>query len=303
MTFSSTLRAAFLLSVAALAPAMPAMAQQPAATPAAADLHAKLHQLFADSDEASLKRNPIMALFRGDLRYADRLGDFVSDTYFAAERAAGEDDLRRLHAIDRAKLNATDQLAYDVFEWQTELGLKNLTPEMLALTAVRPIDHFTGFHTFYPGFASGKGAAPFKTLADYKNNLKRHKEYVILLDRAIGRFREGMASGVVQSKMTVNNMVGQLDNIINQGVEQSTFYGPVEKFPEGISAADQARLKAEYAAGIKNDLIPAHTLQRDFLKNEYLPVARETVGISTMKGGDIVYRAAIEEKTTLPLTA
>ncbi|SNT12912.1 Uncharacterized conserved protein, DUF885 familyt [Sphingomonas laterariae] len=301
-----TIRNILLATVsAALAAAMPAAAtaQTPSAAPAAAETaHDQLHRLFHESDEANLKRNPINALFRGDLRYAAHLGDYNSDAYFAAERAAGEDDLRRLHAIDRSKLDATDQIAYDVFEWQTRNNLKGLAPDMLALTAVRPLDHFTGFHTFYPGFASGEGAAPFKTLADYENNLKRHKEYVALLDRSVARFREGMKSGVVQSKMTVENMVGQLDNIINQGVEESVFMGPVKKFPEGISAADQARLKTEYAAVVRDDLLPAHVRLRDFLKTEYLPVARADVGISSMKGGDKVYLAAIEQLTTLPLT-
>ena len=55
---------------------------------------------------------------------------------------------------------------------------------LLALTAVRPIDHFFGFHVFYPTFASGQGAAPFKTVADYENNLKRHRDYIRLMDVA-----------------------------------------------------------------------------------------------------------------------
>ena len=56
--------------------------------------------------------------------------------------------------------------------------LRGLQPDILALTEVRPINHFFGLHTFYPTFASGKGAAPFKTLEDYENNLKRHKGFV-----------------------------------------------------------------------------------------------------------------------------
>ncbi len=48
-------------------------------------------------------------------------------------------------------------------------------------------------------------------MQDYDNNLKRHAEFVIYLDRAIGRFREGQASGVVETKLTVRNMIEQLD--------------------------------------------------------------------------------------------
>jgi len=291
-----------------IATAMAAFAVAPAATaPAAATSQSPedkaLLQIFQDSDEASLKRNPISGIFRGDMRYAAHLGDYVSDAYFAGERAAGEADLAALAKIDRSKLNDTDRIAYDVFKWQTELGLKAFKPDLLSLTAVQPVDHFSGFHTFYPGFASGEGAAPFKTVADYENNLRRHREYIVMIDAWIGRFREGMKSGVVEPKLVVNNMIDQLNLQIAQGVESSTFYGPVAKFPADIPAADQARLKAEYAAIIKDGIIPAYTRFRDFMKTEYLPVARDSVGLVGMKGGDRLYAYLIESNTTLPLKA
>ncbi|WP_324748726.1 DUF885 domain-containing protein [Sphingomonas sp. LY54] len=280
-------------------------APAPAATSAASQASAseQLHALFKQSDEDNLRRNPINALFRGDMRYADQLGDGITDAYYNAERAAGEKELAQLAAIDRSALNPTDQIAYDVFRSQTEMGLRALAPDMLALTAVRPIDHFFGFHTFYPDLASGQGAAPFKTVKDYEDNLKRHHQYPVLIDRAIGRFREGMQSGVVQPKLVVQNMVDQLNLQLNQGVEGSTFYGPVKKFPDGMSAADQARLRAAHAAVIRDEIRPALTRLRDFLKNEYLPVSRDGVGLVHMKGGPALYNFLIEQNTTLPLTA
>ncbi len=291
--------AVLLASLSPLAIATPVLAA--AEQDQSAD--ARLKQLFTDSDEANLKRNPISALFRGDLRYADRLGDYITDDYFAAERKAAEQDLSQLAAIDRAALNPTDQIAYDVFKWQSETNLRGLQPDILGLVAVRPIDHFFGFHTFYPDFASGQGAAPFKTVQDYDNNLKRHREYVILLDRAIERFREGMKTGVVQPKLVVNNVIDQLNLQIAQGVEGSTFYGPVKTFPEGIGAADQSRLRTEYADVIKLGIVPAYVRLRDFLKNEYLPVARDGVGLVAMPGGKKLYDYLIESNTTVKMSA
>ena len=119
----------------------------------------KLKALFAASDEDNLKRNPIGALFRGDQRYADQIGDFITDEYFAKEKAAEEAELAALKKIDRSKLNATDQIAYDVFKRNKKQALKGLSDEIMALTVVRPLNHFSGFHTFYPTFASGRGAA------------------------------------------------------------------------------------------------------------------------------------------------
>ena len=303
MTF---FRTALALS-AALISAAPALAQQAVSPAHAASVEkaegAKLHKLFAQSDEAALKRNPLSALFRGDLRYADRLGDLGSDAYVAAEKAAVEADLAALARIDREVLGDTDKIAYDVFRYNKEQALKGFSPELLALTQVRPINHFQGFHTFYPTFASGQGAAPFKTLADYENNLKRHKDFVAILDRYIGRFRQGMASGVVETRLTMSNLVEQLDLQLAQQPEESPYYAPVLKFPETVPAREQERLRAAYRSAITDLLFPAYARLRDFLRDEYLPQAREGVGLVHMRGGDLMYAHLIETNTTLPLGA
>jgi uncharacterized protein (DUF885 family) len=291
-----------LLSCAALLSPLAAQAQT-APTETAATESQRLAALFAADDEASLQRNPLNAMFRGDMRYADRFGDFISDAYFANERKAAEANLEALKSIDRNRLNATDKIAYDVFKQNQTDALKGLSKEIMDLTVVRPLNHFFGFHTFYPTFASGQGAAPFKTVQDYDNNLKRHKEFIILMDRSIDRFRQGMATGVFETKMTITNVVDQLNTQLAQKTEESPYYGPVLKFPEGFSDADKARLTAEYRDIIENGLYPANARLRDFLRDSYLPLAREQVGLSAMKGGEGLYQYMIEQTTTLPLKA
>ena len=297
-----TVRSALFAALALLLIPAAQAAQAPAAA-AQATAEQQLEALFKQSDEDNLRRNPLSALFRGDMRYAGQFGDYITDEYYGAERAADERELRQLLAIDRAALSPTDQIAYDVFRRSKEQGLKSLSPELMALTVVRPIDHFSGFHTQFPDISSGQGAAPFKTVEDYENNLKRIDGFVVLMDRTIGRFREGMATGVVQPKLVVNNVIGQLDTLIGQGVEGSTFYLPVKSMPADFSAADKARLTAAYRQSIGEEIIPSLTRLRDFLRNEYLPVARDSVGLSGMKGGDTLYAYLIENSTTLPLTA
>jgi uncharacterized protein (DUF885 family) len=277
--------------------AAPAVAQTPPAAVAATP-HARLTALFAASDEAT-----IQALERGDLRYADRLGDMISDAYYAAEKAAAEQDLAGLQAIDRAALSPTDRIAYDVFEWQTKLALKGFEPRILAANILRPIDHFEGLHIVYPDLASGQGAAPFKTVADYENNLKRHQDFIRYLDAAIGRFRQGMKAGIVQPKLVVRNMIDQLDLQIAQGIDGSPYMAPALHFPDAIGPADRARLRAAYAQAIATGIVPALTRLRDFLRQEYLPAAREAIGLHAMKDGDAYYAYLIEQNTTLPLTA
>ncbi|HXG80208.1 MAG TPA: DUF885 domain-containing protein [Sphingomicrobium sp.] len=277
---------------------------QAAPAPAAAEsAHDRLFRLFKQSDEDSLRRNPIFGIFRGDLRYADQFGDYITDDYHAKEKAAVEAELAALRAIPRDQLSPTDQLAYDVFEYQQLQSLEGYEPRYFDVTVVRPINHFSGFHTFYPTFASGKGAAPFKTVADYENNLKRHAGYALLIDRSIGRFRQGMQSGVFETKLTIRNVIDQLDAQLKQRPEESQFYAPVKAFPASIGEADRARLTAATRAAIADQIYPAMTRLRDFLKNEYLPLARDQVGLSSMKGGAALYDKMVRDSTTLPLTA
>ncbi len=293
--------AAFLLAGLAMPLSLsPAMAQTTAPTQDAA---AQLKQLFKDSDENQLKRNPLFAIFRGDMRYADQFGDFISDAYFDGERNAANAELAALAKIDRNALGGVDQLAYDVFKTQQMTVLRTLTPEMLALTAVRPINHFSGFHTFYPTFASGQGAAPFKTVADYDNNLKRHKGFITLLDRSLERSRQGLESGVLETSLTIKNVVEQLDTQLKQPLAESSYTGPIRKFPEGFSEADKARLTADYNRITQDEMYPAIKRLRDFLANEYLPKARTTVGLSAMKGGSKLYEELIFQTVTLPMKA
>jgi uncharacterized protein (DUF885 family) len=261
-----------------------------------------LAALFAASDEASLRRNPVNALSRGDMRYAGRLGDFLSDAYYDSERAAARSDLEALGRIDRSALTPAERISYDVFKWQRTLDLRGLQPDMLALTAVRPIDHFNGFHAQIAQLSSGESIAPFKTVADYENGLTRIADYVRLLDAAIVRMRQGLSTNIVQPRLVMENVLEQLDALLAEGVEGSSFYKPATAFPAAIGAADQARLRAAYAASVRDEIRPALTRIRTFIADEYLPRARPSVGLGEMPGGDRLYAYLVEVNTTTNLT-
>ncbi|MFN3989961.1 MAG: DUF885 domain-containing protein [Erythrobacter sp.] len=302
------LRSAFVATTALVLAASPALAQKqrtpsPAVAAAQAEAErAKLFALFEDADARELALNPLSRIFRGEDENARRIGDYLTDAQFLAGRTDTQLNLAKLALIDRSKLAPNDQLAYDVFKYNQEQALKASTDEIRALTEVRPVNHFTGFHTFYPTFASGNGAAPFKTLAHYEDNLARHDDYIAITNRAIARSREGMASGVVETRLTITNVIAQLDTQLAIPVAESQFMGPVRNFPEDISAGDRARLTAAYEAKTR-EIYAAHTALRDFLRDEYLPAAREAVGLSQMKGGAALYAQLIEQTTTLPLDA
>ncbi|WP_128893353.1 DUF885 family protein [Erythrobacter sp. HKB08] len=301
-----TIRLALLATAAFALPAAPALADDHAETEfveASPEAESEaLFMLFEDADKRSLELNPIGRLFRGDTTNADRLGDYLTDAMWIAGKLDTQLNLALLAQIDRSKLDATGQLAYDVFKYDQEQALQASTDEIRALTEVRPVNHFSGFHTFYPTFASGQSAAPFKTVENYEDNLSRHDDYIAINDRAIAKFREGMDSGVVETKLTIGNVIKQFDTQLAIPIAESQFMKPTTMFPEDFSEEDKARLTAAYEAKTA-EIYAAHERMRDFLRDEYLAVAREEVGLSQMKGGDKLYAQLIEQTTTLPLTA
>lgn len=262
----------------------------------------KMFAIFAKSDADELKLSPINAMFRGIFDNADQIGNFYTDELEEETKSQATTNLADLGKVDRSVLDATDKLAYDVFKRNQEETLSGFEPEILATNRARPINHFFGLHTFYPTFESGKSAAPFATVKDYENAISRHKQYGQIMDRAIGRFRDGQAAGIFETKLTVGNMIEQLDTQLALTQEESPFWGPIGTMPDDFTADEKAAIITGYKGSVAS-IYAANTRLRDFLKNEYLPTARDSVGLSQMKGGADAYAKLVRDTTTLPLTA
>ena len=258
----------------------------------------RLRRLFRDSDEASLRRNPLKAHRRGDLRYADRLGDFFSDAYYEAEGPprAGLAALAR----DRPDaLSATERIAYDVFKWQRGTTCAVCRPICSALTVVRPVDHFNGFHTFFRTSAPAESIAPFKTVEDYENGLGRIDDFVRLLDGSIARSSRA-EGGRGPAELVMANVLEQLDAMLAEASKAaaSTARSPIS--PSGAGGrpgAAEGRLCAVDPRPRSGRRYPAARLHRD----EYLPRARDGVGLGH-EGRRALYRHLVALSTTRRLT-
>ena len=287
-----------LALVVGVAGAAGAMADAKAANASA------LKRIFADSDEAALALSPLGAMIRGDMRYADQFGDYITPEYYARMKANTEDEMRRLEAIDRASLSRDDRIAYDVFRYQGRQLLDFYDRGIVAIQAQLPIDHFSGEHVFYPDICSGKSVAPFDTVQDYDNGLKRLDGYALYLERTIGRMREGMAAGHTQPRLVMENILDQLGRQMAGGVEASPFYQPIKDLPGDFPATDRERLASEYRAVIGERVFGAYRKLQDFIRSEYLAACRDAKpGLVSMKDGPALYKALIEENTTTDLSA
>lgn len=285
-----------------LAVALVAVATGCAQLPPRPSVQEQFAQLLKDSDEDSLRRDPLQAIYRGDLRYATQFGDYLSDAALAADRAAVSEDLKRLAAIDRDRLSPVDRIAYDSFAWQRRLDARFHEPALVAASLPLALDHFNGVHLHFAELSSGDGAAPYASVADYDAGLARLDGFIAHLDLQSRRWREGVARGVVHPRVVIERLIEQFDGFARQRLADSPYGGPIRKLPPDWPAAERERLTRAYTAMIEERLAPACARLRDLLRVEVLPHARAGVGLGGMPGGAAYYRALVEQHTTTPLT-
>ncbi len=278
--------ASLLLAAAcATAPRAPAGAQR---------LDALVERYWEDL----LLLNPLLATAVGDDRHDDRLPNFLSAEHRGELRAHAERYLRELAKLDRARLAGQDRLSHDVLRHDLELQLEGLGfPEWMI-----PVHQFGDGFTFVAMLASGKSIQPFRTPKDYDNFHARLGQALPIFDQAIANMREGVRAGVVQPRVVIEKSLAQLDALADaDGAEKSVFWGAVAAMPESFPAAERERLTALYRARLGGEILPAYRKLRDFLRHEYLPRCRDSVGLSALPGGRAWYAYKVREATTTDL--
>jgi uncharacterized protein (DUF885 family) len=279
------------------APAAPARPDDRGDDPAGASATERLDRLFATDSRAQQALDPLGALARGDAVPHDLLVLAFTPALTERQRAVVDHSLARLARIDRAALDPAHRLSYDVFR-QTLLDQQALlAPTAQALLGVQPFNHFMGFPVEFPQSAG----TPLHSLADVEPRLVLDRTLPVLFGNAIDRFREGMASGVVEPRLTVTDMIAQIDAILAVPPAQSLFMAPVRHLSKKTPPATRAHIDRAFLRVTTDTVYPAYARLRTFLAGEYLTAARASVGLSALPGGTALYRLLVREQTTLDL--
>ena len=262
---------------------------------------AKMRKLVSDYFEESMALSPLYATFVGMHQYDDRFADPISAQSLATGLAFEKKYLEAINKIDASKLEGQEWLSYKIFKRDRELGIQGYEFN----SHLMPLSQMGGAHTYFPMLGSGRSAQPFKTEQDYRKFMKRSEGFAAYMDSTIEAMRDGVKAGMVLPKPIAAKVLPQLSAHDVEDVTTSVFYGPVNMLDENTEIADdvKAKLKADYTAMIQSVIIPAFKRVHDYMKNDYIPAARESVGLSALPQGKAWYEYQIATNTTLPLSA
>ena len=300
-TILHTLTAGTLLAACTLASAQAQKAPRVArAASAKATLaaSAQLAALLAAYWDEQARLFPVGATSQGDNRYNDQLPNDQTQAFRQQRRAFYQKYQAQLHKTNRPQLNANDQTSYDILDYDLGMSLAGLERNGWMM----PFSQNGGLPSALGQLGAGTGSQPFKTEQDYTNWLRRVAAFPVWADSSIANFRRGMRAGVVLPKTLVVKMIPQLESFVTDDATKSLFYGPVAKFPAGVPAGAQPALVAAYRQAIATQLVPSYRKLVDFLKTEYLPVARASSGIGAVPGGAEMYAYAVRNYTTTART-
>jgi uncharacterized protein (DUF885 family) len=304
-TLALAFAVASLLAGCAREPATPADGQRPAPSALDGPLQARneqaarLYRVVETYFDQRLALNPIEASRLGDHRFDDRFGDYASLSWVADSLGIVQESLEKLAAVDPGQLQGEDLLTYEAFRSLREIEVEGFRypGELLA------INQFYNWPMQLVQLASGNGGHPFANTRDYDNFLSRMDGYVAWTEQAINNLRAGVSKGVVLPAVVVERTLPQLEAIGRiEDPRQSPFWRPLLYFPAGPTVEDRWRLLEAYEAKIGKDVLPAYRRLHDYLKNEYLPHARASVGLSELPNGDLWYAYLVRYHTSTRLT-
>lgn len=263
-----------------------------------ADPAEALHSLFDEFFERGLELNPMRATSIGDYRFNDKFANSIGPEHREANRIMDEEFLARLIEIDREQLSRQDQLSYDMFRLNREQSLQgDRFPGHL-----QPINQFYSTLNSFVQLGSGTSVHPFKTVKHYDDWLARIDGFVVYADQAVENMKQGMRQGVVQPHILMAKSLPQIESQIVDTAEESGFWAPIENMPEEFSAADRERLSAAFKEAIETKVLPVYSRMANFMGDEYMGAARETVGLYALPDGPDWYAYNVKRITTTDLT-
>jgi uncharacterized protein (DUF885 family) len=273
-------------------PAQPAQSSEK--TRAGVESRQSLRSLLDEEWQYELREDPESATALGDARYNDRLSDYSVAAY-NADLEQKRKFLQRFEAIDPTGLSAQDGLSRTLMIRRLRQDIEGAQFKPWEM----PVNQMDGPHLSLVDLVT---LTPFHDVKDYDNYLSRLHQIPRLFDQVIANMRQGIQDRLMPPRALLEKVAVQAQEIADQTAADSPFAQPQERFPAGIPAAEQQRLRAAAFSAIKNEIDPAYQKFARFVRDEYAPQGRSEPGIWSLPDGGQRYRFAIRQLTTTDLS-
>ena len=278
-----------LLSVPAAAAPLAAEAQDPAAAPATAAVE-RLRRLY--TEEWAWRRKEFGRL---EGTGPGSQADYLPRVGSAAQQARLTYWTRVLAELDRiplAELSPEERINAAVFRTSIEALANDIRYRSYEIP-------FNSDSFFWADLGSRGG---MQNAEEYRRYIARLRDIPRYFGEHTENMRAGLKRGFSNPRVTLAGREKTIEPYLRTD-ETNPLYAPFQTMPSSISAEEQARLRQEARAAIREAAIPAYTKLLSFLREDYMPEARATLGASQLPNGPAYYQAMLRKFTTTDITA
>jgi len=266
----------------------------PCATASAAADSERFRTIYEHEWSFRLREFPLFASYVGVHDFDDRMGH-VSEEDQARRHAFWKDIRSQLDGLSCQRLTRDECVNFRVFVQQMD----NFIAAYETRSYLIPFNSDSGFFMEWTRMPE---ETDFIRAEDYRNYLARLHDLPRAMDEYIGLMRTGVAQGFTQPRVVLQGRDEPIKAQIVEQARDSAFFRPFTELPESIAGGERAQLLATAEQVINSDVIPAYRRLLTFLREEYLPGARESLGATELPGGELFYRAQIRQYATVDLT-
>ena len=254
----------------------------------------KFEEYLASEWDKGLEDRPIFASLLGDKRFNQDITPNNLE-YYQKRVSKLQEKKQNLIAFNFDKLNSDNKLNYKLLN----LNLDNSLEASNYPSYYMSLNQRGGVQSYYE---TGDRLV-YVSKGDYEDWLVRLSKYSDNINNTTINLKEGLAKGYTQPKLVTKQVITQIDNLLNNELDTNPY---LKIF---LSANDDYFLKGEKNQLIKdakelitNKIIPAYQDLNAFLKNEYLPQSRDSIGLDGVPNGKEWYEYVARYHTTTNLS-
>lgn len=250
---------------------------------------------YLNSDwEIYLSENPVFTSLLGDKRFNTKITRNTIDQYEITKNSI-INSLNNLKKIDYDELSEENKLNYNLKKLGLEYRFNNHKFPMYFME----LNQRGGVQSYH----DIGNRLNFESKSDYYDWFERITLYSKNIKTSLELNQLGLKNGYTQPKVITQGVVTQIDRILNSTIENHPYLKIFKEADDSLFANNE---KEELILKVK-DLIntninPAYKELNDFLKNNYLPNSRDSIGLKDVPNGKEWYEWVAKYHTTTDLT-
>jgi len=251
-------------------------------------------EYLASQWDKDLADRPIFASLLGDKRFNQDITPNDLE-YYQSRIVKLQNKKEKLESFDFNKLNSDNKLNYKLLD----LNLDNSLEASNYPSYYMPLNQRGGVQSYYE---TGDRLV-YSSKSDYEDWLVRLSKYSDNINNTTINLKEGLTKGYTQPKLVTKQVITQIERLLNNDLDNHPYLKIFLSANDDYFINDEKdQLIDDAKELISNKIIPAYQELNTFLKDEYLPQSRDSIGLDGVPNGKEWYEYVARYHTTTSLT-